>query len=126
MIIRMLIQMSGSRYDDRMWPPPFINFEVPDEEGRGLIASGVALEVEMPKEEKPAPPAPPADLPAAVFEPLPSSSNTPAPAAVSPEPPRATDSKQDWVEYAVSQGAVRAEVENQTKAQLQSVYGGRL
>jgi hypothetical protein len=37
MIIAMTISMSGGRWDDRPWPGIGIPFEVPDEEGEGLI-----------------------------------------------------------------------------------------
>lgn len=42
------------------------------------------------------------------------------------QPPAPADSKAAWVEYAVSQGASPEEAAGQTKAQLQSAFGGRL
>jgi hypothetical protein len=48
---------------------------------------------------------------------------------VPPEPaeaPAPSDPKQDWIDYAVSQGADAAEAARQTKADLMSRYGGRL
>ena len=120
MIIQMVTQMSGGRYDDQSWPTPWTDFEVPDDEGRGLIRCGAAMEV-VGGLVKPAPDDDP--------EPVPEADPEPAP-AVTPEPaggpPAVGDPKADWVEHAVNQGATREEAESQTKAQLQQNYGGRL
>lgn len=43
MIIRMIQNMSGGRYDNQQWPPAGIDFEVPDEEGEALIRDRNAL-----------------------------------------------------------------------------------
>lgn len=120
MIIQMIVQMSGARYDDRMWPVPWTDFEVPDEEGRGLIRCGAAMEVVQPVKAVPPPPAP-APAAKAVPEVLVS-------AQVPEELPRPSnsDSKEAWVEYAVQRGASRAEAEVQSKANLQAAFGGRL
>jgi hypothetical protein len=133
MIIQMTVQMSGGRYDDRQWPAPWHNFEVPDEEGRGLIRCGAAMEV-VKQDPEPDAPEPAAAEPA--WEPLPSSSAAPAPVPdPEPEPaapaeeiplPLPRDPKPAWVEYAVSRGASQAEAEAMTKDQLQAAYGGRL
>lgn len=39
----MIVGISGSRHDDRPWPPPGVMFEVPDWEGRDLIRGGNAV-----------------------------------------------------------------------------------
>lgn len=135
----MIVQMSGGRYDDRSWPTPWVDFEVPDEEGRGLIRCGAAMEVVGTPETAAEPaqePAPEPVVPAApAWEGLPSSSNDPAPV---PAPamaktaideayvPVPADPKAAWVEYAVSRGASQGEAEGMTKAQLQAAYGGRM
>ena len=128
MIVQMVFQMSGGRYDDRNWPVPWVNFEVPDEEGRGLIACHAAVEV---PQNAPVPPAAPvvkrvtapAPAPVAVVEDKPASTAVEPPQKSQPSP---TDPKQAWVDYAVTMGVSRAEAEDKTKAQLQAAYGGRL
>ena len=120
MIIQMIYQMSGGRYDDRMWPPPGVDFEVPDEEGRGLVLCGAAREVARPPEPEPEP------EPELEPEPEPTPEPAPEPALAELPQPAPGDPKQAWVDYAVSQGAPRAEAEDRTKAQLQAAFGGRL
>lgn len=135
MIVQMIVQMSGGRYDDRQWPLPWHDFEVPDDEGRGLIRCGAAMEVVGAVRPEPAVPA---AVPAAITEPgpaVPAAMAEPEPVPV-PEPaaevpaevpvPVPGDPKAAWVDYAVSQGTARAEAEDMTKAQLQAAYGGRL
>jgi len=129
-LIQMTVQMSGGRYDDRQWPVPWHDFEVPDEEGRGLISCGAAMEVvgatQPEKQEAPAP--------EPAWQPLPSSSNDPVPVPPpltlepeeNPPVPSNADPKAAWVEYAVSRGATPEEAESLTKSQLQAAYGGRL
>lgn len=133
MIVQMIVQMSGGRYDDRQWPLPWHDFEVPDDEGRGLIRCGAAMEVVGAVRPESAVPAavpavmaePEPAVPAAMAEP--ESALTPEPAVVKElAPPAPGDPKAAWVDYAVSQGTARAEAEDMTKAQLQAVYGGRL
>lgn len=120
MIIQMIYSMSGGRYDDRSWPPPGVNFEVPDEEGAGLVACQAAIMV-APSAVAPEP------APAA---PEPEPEPVPVPKATPPVPelsqPAPADPKAAWVDYAVSLGASRSEAEDHTKAQLQAAYGGRL
>lgn len=131
MIIQMVYQMSGGRYDDRQWPAPWHDFEVPDDEGRGLIRCGAAMEVVgAVKHAEPVAPEP-------AWQGLPSSSNDPIPVPA-PEPPLVLDPEENppvpmnadpkaaWIEYAVSRGAPQAEAENMTKSQLQAQWGGRL
>jgi hypothetical protein len=137
MIVQMVVQMSGSRYDDRMWPPSWINFEVPDEEGRGLIRAGAAMEVvrQAPEPGEPLqsvtvtgqgpqpvtteavaqPPSPVQEGTAAVQE-QETAAGMPAPA----------DPKSAWVAYAMAHGSSEVDANNMTKAQLQAQYGGRM
>lgn len=128
MIIQMIYQMSGGRYDDRSWPLPWHDFEVPDEEGRGLIRAGAAMEVVG--NVNPAAPEP---------EPVPVKAAPAAPSAPAPAPapmaktaiaevpqPLPSDPKAAWVEYAVSRGVSQTEAESMTKAQLQAEHGGRM
>lgn len=134
MIIQMVYQMSGGRYDDRTWPTPWTDFEVPDEEGRGLISCGAAMEVvgivvsaaEAESVVTAAESA--AETAALTAKAAESASETAALAAEAPAPaaPRPADPKQDWVDYAVSLGAPRSEAETQTKVQLMAAFGGRL
>jgi hypothetical protein len=140
MIIQMILQMSGGRYDDRSWPPPWTDFEVPDEEGRGLIDSGVAAWVaDRAVPVKPAPVTKSAtETVALTAKAAGSATETTALAAQPAEPatavkpvthvnvPVPADPKAAWVEYAVSRGAAQAEAEAMTKSQLQIAYGGRL
>lgn len=142
MIIQMTVQMSGGRYDDRQWPAPWTNFEVTEEEGRGLVRCGAAMEL-VPAEpvsltggEDPQTP----QIPPYVASPQPAeSAATAQPASITQEEiaaaqaehaaktmPSPGDPKAAWVEHAVSQGMDRAEAESSTKATLQQQYGGRL
>lgn len=134
MIIQMIVQMSGGRYDDRTWPLPWHDFEVPDDEGRGLIRCGAAMEVvsTVPIAKAAPPLLPPAPLakevPAPPVKAAPGPAPAPAvraPAAEVPQPAPG-DPKSAWADYAVSRGATRAEADERTKTQLQAVYGGRL
>lgn len=133
MIVQMVYQMSGGRYDDRRWPVPWTDFEVPDDEGHGLVRCGAAMEVVgtvVPVAAKSVPAAASVAVPAAEPD-APVVPAAPAEEIVAelfsePAAPRPSDPKQDWVEYAVSRGAPRSEAENQTKVQLQIAYGGRL
>lgn len=146
MIIQMIVQMSGGRYDDRTWPLPWHDFEVPDDEGRGLIRCGAAMEVvgALATKATPAPPVKAAPsvkaMPApsvkaapvapAKADPVPSVQAVPVAPAKAPEAempqPAPGDPRSAWIDYAVSRGAPRAEANERTKTQLQAVYGGRL
>jgi hypothetical protein len=131
MIIRMILQMSGGRYDGRNWPIVGANFWVPDEEGQGLVGCGAAVFFSADPKAKTVP-EPKAEM---VTEPEPGelepAAPVAAPAAVPVTPaelarPTPADPKAAWVEYAVGQGASRDDAENRTKVQLQAAYGGRL
>lgn len=137
MIIQMVVQMSGSRYDDRMWPQPWVNFEVPDEEGRGLIRAGAAMEVvqqeteQAPHQASQAPQTP--QIPPYVASPPPATAQAtaspPAPAQDEEpaKPPSPNDPKAAWVEHAMANhGVGEDEANTMTKAQLQANYGGRM
>lgn len=129
MIIQMTVQMSGARYDDRQWPRPWSDFEVPDEEGRGLVRCGAAMEVvsdgSAPTDTESAAETA-ADVPS-----TPSSLTQEEIAAAQAQQaaktqPSPSDPKAAWVEHAVAQGADPAEAEGMTKVQLQQEYGGRM
>ena len=126
MIVRMVYEMSGGRYDDRAWPPTWTDFEVPDEEGRGLVACGAAVFIasSAAPAAKPVVQAPAVKAPSPEPEPVKAEAVVPEPAET-PRPSPA-DPKAAWVAYAVSRGAPRSEAEDSTKAQLQAAYGGRL
>lgn len=146
----MTVQMSGGRYDDRQWPVPWVNWEVSDEEGEGLVRCGAAMEVVLPPapvlpERKSSPQAaaahiaaeeaaaaaqarPPvtekeaaAAAKAAAREPLP-----PPELEKNPPVPLPGDPVDAWREYAVSRGMTEAEAKSKNKTQLQAAYGGRL
>ncbi len=142
MIIQMIYQMSGGRYDGRSWPVTGVNFEVPDEEGGGLVGAGAAIYVgeSVPAAPPAVPVAPaPAVADSTAVEPEVStpavaeqvmtadlaSEPEPAPEPV-PPPPAPGDPKAAWVAHAVSRGAPRTVAEDSTKAQLQAQYGGRM
>lgn len=139
MIIAMITHMSGGRYDDRPWAPPGVPFEVPDEEGEGLIrwhhavwiadsaapviAPAVPVPVSLPAETAAGPvPAEAAGVPgdgSSLFEQM-------GGTITGPEPPKPADSKAAWIAYAVSQGAQEDDAAAMTKIDLMSRYGGRL
>jgi hypothetical protein len=134
MIIQMTVQMSGGRYDDRQWPAPWRNFEVPDEEGRGLIRCGAAMEVvsddSAPEQDQPEPIQQPVGPPYTASPQTPSLTAEEIAAAQAQEAaktqPAPGDPKASWVEHAVKQGLSQDEAEGKTKAQLQQEYGGRM
>ena len=131
MWVQLRETLNTGRYDGRLWPPIYTDFEVPEWEGDRMIASGLAIKVAGPAQPPPAPPSaspePVATIPEMVSEP----SATGQPEIV-PEPeielsePAPGDSKQSWLDYAVSQGASPGEAATMTKAQLMQAYGGRL
>jgi hypothetical protein len=139
-IVQFTYQMSGGRYDDRAFPPPWVDFEVPDEEGEGLVHCGAAVRVIPPAsavkadwveyavskgaDQAEAEAETKAQLQAEAKAPEPVAPKSAAVAELAQPAPG--DPKAAWVDYAVSRGATRAEAEDQTKAQLQAAYGGRL
>jgi hypothetical protein len=144
-VVAMVHQMSGGRYDDRQWPPPGFEFEVPDWEGEGLVRSNSAVKIRELKDDRPAyvtPPAPvslPSETAAGPVppEPAPEVVVSSGPAASDSdsdvqEPPKPSDPKQDWMDYAVAESERRGApiTEDQagarSKADLMSEYGGRL
>jgi len=140
-VVVMVHQMSGGRYDDRPWPPPGYEFEVPDWEGEGLVRSSSAVKIRELDDDLPAyvtPPAPvslPAETAAGPAEPsvwIPDAGLTllpespPGSAVDVPAEPRPADPKQAWIDYAVSQGEPADTAGAMTKADLMSKYGGRM
>jgi hypothetical protein len=119
MIVQMLVHISGGRYDGQQWPMPGVSFEVPDEEGEALVRDRNALFVANSKSAEKSEPEP---EPEPEEEPAPKSSDSEE-EVLEPAP---SDTKGEWVAYAVSRGANQSEAESLTKAQLQSAYGGRL
>ena len=130
MIIQMLANMSSGRHDGRVWPPAWTDFEVPDWEGRDLVAGGNAIFV--------ADSWPAAPEPEPVSEPLPHLHELPEsePESVSePEeepvqespggPPRPAAPKADWVDWAMANGVGEDEANGMTKQQLMELYGQR-
>lgn len=161
MKIRMREVMSGGRHDGRPWPPPGVDFEVPDWEGRDLIAGQLAVPAdrasrkvaeglgEQPApghpsklDQRPAEAEPPGEPPAApgaaenragetgsdgldagAAEPA---AGHPAAGPVTAEAPAPSAVKQDWIDWAIAQGADPELAAAMTKADLMSRYGGRL
>lgn len=119
--LQMIEPMAGTRWDGTPWPPAGGPVDVPDWEAEHLIRGRFARpwpgSAPAPEPQAPAPAegsAPPAAPP------------SPGPdAAAGAEPPKATDPKTAWVEYAVAHGADRAEAEQSTKQDLIASYGGR-
>lgn len=135
MIIQMAWQMSGGRYDDRPWPPPWTDFEVPDEEGRGLVSCGAATEVvrEAPAQAAPvkSAPAPSPPVSPAGDEDDDDEGEVPAESPVVTDGttvplPAPDDPKSAWIKYAVSLGFSQEEAGAMTLAHLKMAFGGRL
>ena len=121
MIIRMLSSMSSGRHDGRVWPPAGVNFEVPDWEGEDLVRGGNAVMVIGSDEEKQAKAV--AAEPAEPAEPAEDSEDSGP--QEDGQPPRPAASKQEWIDWAVSQGANDVDAMNATKQQLMETYGQR-
>lgn len=51
MKIRMQVEKTGPRYDQRSWPPPGGEIDVPDEEGVALCRQGDAIPVPQPERD---------------------------------------------------------------------------
>lgn len=130
MWIVMAEYISGGHSSGQEWPLPNVPFEVADPEGRQLIQSGLARQIQPPE---PAPAPEPAEQEAASPEAsgaLGASGEVLAVSLPAAEPlppaPRATDPKSVWMDYAVSTGMDADDVVEMTKAELQSRFGGRL
>lgn len=140
MIVCMVAAISGSR-NDSAWPPPGGTLDVSDDEGRELISIGLAVEVpggEVPVEAE-EPDAPLEDLKTAAVEYADSEAETSDPdtdedAEAEPDSgdgqqaggaPKPAAPKQDWVDWAVAQGAEWVTATNSTKQQLMEQYGQR-
>ncbi len=136
MIVRMLVSISGSR-NDSAWPAAGATLELPDDEGQDLIGAGLAVEADsLDAEPEPEPVSEPEE-PVAPLEDLKSAAvgyadseaqATEQETAQETEtggPPKPAASKQDWIDYAVSQGAEWIAATNSTKQQLMEDYGQR-
>jgi hypothetical protein len=144
MLIRMISHISGGREDGRDWPEADGLLEVPDAEGAFLVRGGMAhagdnfaadrlaeMGVAEPDEE----PAAAGEPAAGGAEPA-EAAEPPGPAVAAPAavadgeaeagPPAPSAYKQDWIDYAVSQGADPEQANAMTKVDLMSRYGGRL
>lgn len=139
-VVALVQQQSGGRWDDRVWPPPGIEFEVTAEEGEGLVRSSSAVKIRELPDDRPeyiTPPAP-VSLPSHTaagpdYTPESAPEEEPGPAASGadpPEPPKPADPKQDWMDYASDPRTPGHITEDEagmmTKADLMSRYGGRL
>ncbi len=138
MIIQMLSNMSSGRHDGRPWPAAWTDFEVPDWEGEDLVNGGNAIKVSDSAEQQEDPAAPLEDLKEAAVEyaeseavtepePEPEAEVDPLadPVVTEGGPPKPAASKQEWIDYAVSQGAEWIAATNSTKQQLMETYGQR-
>ncbi len=127
MIVRMAVAISGSR-NDSAWPAPGDTLEVPDDEGQELIKLGLAVPAGHAPKPKPEPP--PAPKVEAKVQPEPEvgddeDEDDSGPPRVPGGPPRPAASKQEWIDWAVSQGAEWIFATNSTKQQLMETYGQR-
>jgi len=132
-IIQMLSNMTSGRHDGRQWPAPWTDFEVPDWEGEDLVFGGNAIKVSDSPEPKEDPDAPLEDLKVAAVEYAESEAHAEPDPEPEPEtevkaeggPPKPAASKQEWIDYAVNQGAEWIAATNSTKQQLMEQYGQR-
>lgn len=148
--VRMIVGVSGYRHDGEKWPPAGTEITVPDWEADDLILGQNAVPCGQDDDEPAVPepvvsdPRPPSQIEAeaaAVREPeLPAKAGVRAEATVQAgdkddnddneagvaEAPGPGDSKQAWIDYAVTQGADVHQAGSMTKADLMSRYGGRL
>jgi hypothetical protein len=153
--IRLRETLSGGRADGRPWPVAGEVVDVPDWEYDHCIAAGWAEHADPPappkaakaKEPEKAKAKEPEKEPAKAHEPEKTEAHEPEKPAggkvglyegdqvvlakapepeTAPEPPRPSDPKQDWVDYAADRGLARDKAEAMSKADLMSRYGGRL
>jgi len=137
-IIQMLSNMTSGRHDGRVWPAPWTDFEVPDWEGEDLVFGGNAIKVADSAVEQDDADSPLEDLKEAAVEYAEAEAETSSEPVPEPEadadgdggdeeegPPKPSASKQDWIDYAVNQGAEWITATNSTKQQLMEKYGQR-
>jgi len=140
MIVRMVVGISGSR-NDSAWPPPGGELEVSDAEGQELIAIGLAVKVSGSVKAEPEKDvaAPLEDLKTAAVDYADSEAETAddeedqdadeepggGQSQKAGGPPRPAAPKQDWVDWAVAQGAEWITATNSTKQLLMEQYGQR-
>ena len=135
----MFSNMTSGRHDGRVWPPAGVDFEVPDWEGEDLVNGGNAVKVadspgagvdtpledlkeaavEYAEAETPEPEPEPEAEADVEADPLAD------PVKTEGDPPRPAASKQEWIDYAVNQGADWIAANNSTKQQLMEQYGQR-
>jgi hypothetical protein len=136
--IRLRETLSGGRADGRPWPVAGEVIDVPAWEYDHCIAAGWAEHADPPistpeKAKDPGPEKakasemPPEEISewgpehGAVQE-----KKVPEQEEAVSEPPRPSDPKQDWVDYAADRGLPRDKAEAMSKADLMSRFGGRL
>jgi hypothetical protein len=140
--IRLRETLSGGRADGRPWPVAGDIIDVADWEYDHCINAGWAEHADPPAPPEPvkAPEPEPVRVHANAHEPEPEEKYKPEPLAeVSretvpepepapepAEPPRPSDPKQDWIDYAEYRGLDREKAAAMSKADLMSRYGGRL
>jgi len=134
--IRLRETLSGGRADGRPWPVAGEVVDVPDWEYDHCIAAGWAEHADPPAPPKAArarepEEAPEPEKPAEVSREPESGDGSSlfeqtGGAITNPEPPRPSDPKPDWVDYAADRGLARDKAEAMSKADLMSRYGGRL
>lgn len=134
--IRLRETLSGGRIDGRPWPVAGGIIDVPDWEAEHAVNAGWAYydEPEPAPEPEPVPgpvQAQAAEAQAEAVAPVRQDELEPelaqeASAPEVPEPPRPSDPKPDWVDYAVIRGMDRDKATEMSKADLMSKYGGRL
>lgn len=129
MRIRMLAERTGPRWDGQAWPPVGGEIDVPDDEGMGLCAQGIAVPVAVSKAEVPERPEPAIEVRVtAPGKPLQgaaetsgATTETSAPVTETPDvPPKpvAHAPKAEWVDFAAGHGFDRSVAESMTKADL--------
>jgi len=130
-IVRMVVAISGSR-DDSAWPPRGGTLKVSEAEGQDLIDAGLAIKASEDYTEPETEPGPgPDPVPEPEPEPEPETEaedddeDEAEPEQETGGPPKPAASKQEWIDYAVSQGAEWVTATNSTKQQLMEQYGQR-
>ena len=105
MWVQLRETLNTGRYDGRLWPPIYTDFEVPEWEGDRMIASGLAIKVAGPAQAPPVPPSRPlAPEPVATIPEMVSQPSATGQPEIVPEPeielsdrrPRVTASRAGW------------------------------